>query len=84
MPGQSNQNVRAAMRVTNKGDTPLTLILEPWATEYQVPPGSSRDVVETGGAPQEIIELQVSGTVMTFFARTGAVMSVVANGVELP
>jgi hypothetical protein len=84
MTSQTTRNTRAAIRVTNRGDVPLTLILEPWATEYQVPPGTSRDVVETGGAPQETVELQVSGTVMTFFARTGAVMSVVANGVELP
>jgi len=44
----------------------------------------SRDIIEEGGAPQEAIEIQISEGTMIFFARTGAVMSVVANGVELP
>ncbi len=84
MPNQASQGNRSALRVANKGDRVLTVIIEPWATEYQIPPGASRDVIEEGGAPQEAIEIQISEGTLTFFARTGAVMSVVANGIELP
>lgn len=84
MPNQASQPNRSALRVANRGDCVLTVIIEPWATEYRIPPGMSRDIIEEGGAPQEAIEIQISEGTMIFFARTGAVMSVVANGVELP
>jgi hypothetical protein len=75
---------RVSLRLNNAQDGPLTVILEPWASEYQLLPGLTFDVVETDGDPAELIEVQVGAGTLTLFARTGAKMSIFHEGAELP
>jgi len=42
------------------------------------------DVVEVGGDAAEFIEVQFGKDTVTFFARTGAKMSISHQGTELP
>lgn len=74
---------RVALRLKNSDAVRITLVLEPWASEYQLEPGDSFHIIETGGREDRDIELHLDASRLTVFAREGATMSVFNNGVEL-
>jgi hypothetical protein len=75
---------RVVIRLKNDGNALITVVLEPWANEYDLNPRASFDIVETGGRADQQIELHIRASRTTFFAREGGVMSVFRDGEELP
>lgn len=72
-----------ALKLKNIDALPITVVVEPWASELQLQSGDSFEIVETGGRLDRQIEVQVETGRVTLFAREGATMKIFANGVEL-
>jgi hypothetical protein len=73
-----------AIHLKNVTPTSLTVVLEPWATEYEVLPTVAIDVVERAGNHGNALEIHVGDGHITFFGRVGSTLSIVRDGVELP
>lgn len=61
----------------------MLLIVEPWAEEYRLEPGTSVDVVGHGGAVDGNFEVEYFDDGMIFYGWEGSVVSVFLNGVEV-
>ena len=73
----------SSLRLSNRTGRALTLVVEPWATEYPFPHSATVDVVERSGSAEEAIEVELEADRVTVYARTAGTMSVFQNGVEL-
>jgi hypothetical protein len=73
-----------SLRVKNASSRALTIVLEPWAGQYEVQPGDELDVVETGGELMETVEVHTEDARLIFYARTGSIMTAWRDGQELP
>ena len=73
----------SSLRISNRTGIGMRLVIEPWATEYPLPPSATLDVVETGGSAEEAIEVQLEADRVILCARTSGIMSVFHDGVEL-
>ncbi len=71
------------LRIANDGADDLKVILEPWGSEYVIESGGSRVVVEKGGKRDQQVEIRALPGQVRIFARTGALMSITKDGVEL-
>jgi hypothetical protein len=71
-------------RVRNQSGRSLSLVLEPWATEYLLTPGADIEVVEDGGETGQSLEIQIEPEHVIFFARSGSVLRAYQEGIELP
>lgn len=71
-------------RVRNQSGRSLSLVLEPWATEYVLIPGGDIEVVEEGGETGQSLEIQIEPEHVIFFARPGSVLRAYQGGIELP
>lgn len=79
----ASQATISSLRLSNRTGRAMTLVVEPWATEYPFPSPARLDVVETGGSAEEAIEVEVETDRVTVYARTAGTMSVFQDGVEL-
>jgi hypothetical protein len=68
----------------NERDRPLTLVLEPWATEYEILPRETLEVVEEAEESTESLEIQVESEYIVFSARSKSILRAFRDGVELP
>ena len=68
--------------LTNARSTPMTIILEPWGREWAFPAGASVEVKEAGEGVGNL-EWRLGDHDLTIFGRTGTVVSVVQDGVEV-
>jgi hypothetical protein len=71
------------LRVKNDGDHPLVILLEPWAHEIPVQPGTDVNIVESNGQPDQAIDIFVKDGVVTVWARDGALLDAVKDGKSL-
>jgi len=71
-----------ALRLTNPGDSHVTLCLEPWAREFSLEPHSSLEVVFEAQSPG-IPEVFHEPDRIVVYAWPGAVARVLRDGVEL-
>lgn len=78
-PNASTLDRSLAFRVTNPGPAAVRVRVEPWAREYDLPAGSSRDFHLAGPDPAEI-EVAVMPTEITIYGWAGAVL----DGIGLP
>ena len=72
------------LRIHNTRETPITIVLEPWASEYLLAPGATLDIVERGGGSEDLLELQCEDGHLVLYARAGTTLTAVQDGVELP
>ena len=72
------------IRVKNVTHRAITVILEPWANEYTLPTGAVFDVLERGGSPDSQLEIHLEDSSLVFYGRVGSVLSIIADGEELP
>jgi hypothetical protein len=72
------------MRLSNMRDLPLVVVLEPWANEYQIPPGNALDILEEGAESAEPLEVHLDGGRVVLFARPGSTLRAFLSGRELP
>lgn len=79
----TNSTPIPSLRLSNRTGRDMTLVVEPWATEYPFPPSATIDVVETGGSAEEAIEVELETDRVILYARTSGTMSVFHDGVEL-
>lgn len=70
--------------VSNRRDTEIVIVLEPWATEYAVQPDDTLEVKEEGGDPDTTLEIAVETSHVVFYARPKSVLRAYRNGEELP
>jgi hypothetical protein len=77
-------NGRVTLKVTNKLDEPRVLIIEPWASEYLLPPGKSFDVIADGDLSYPL-EVELAGDHITVYAfdSAGAMITVQHEGREV-
>lgn len=59
--GQGN----SVFRFRNRGDKPITLIVEPWADEVRIDPGNWIDIVERGPPSASPLEVTLTPDVVT-------------------
>ena len=79
----NNANVTVMLKITNCLATPRTLVIEPWTTEYDLPPGKTLDVVARGDPKYPLeVEVEEGRIVVTSFDSAGATMSVLDRGAE--
>jgi hypothetical protein len=86
-PADMNANLTQApisdrqviLRVTNPGHSAVHIRIEPWAREYDLFAGTSREFVFTGSDPADI-EVEVLATAITIYGWTGSVL----DGIGLP
>jgi len=74
-------DVKVLVKVTNNLQTSRVLVIEPWLTEYAMPPGKSLEVIFTGN-PKYSLEFEVDerGFVFFGFDSAGASMTVLDAG----
>jgi hypothetical protein len=68
----------------NERDSPLTLVLEPWASEYEIPPRESLEIVEEAADSAGSLEIQVEARHVVFYARSRSILRAFRDGIELP
>ena len=61
---------RASIKLKNNSAMPMRLIVEPWATEFDLPSGSSCEVFSVGGIGVPAIDLESVGGAMIFWINT--------------
>lgn len=77
-------NGRVTLKITNKLEEPRLLIIEPWASEYLVPPGKSYDVIADGDLSYPLeVELAPDHITVYAFDSAGAMITVQHNGREV-
>ena len=64
---------RLAFRVTNAGLSALHVRVEPWAEEYDLSAGTTREFIFTGPDPADL-EIEVKATEITIYGWTGSVL----------
>jgi hypothetical protein len=62
----------------------LTLVLEPWANEYEIAPNNSIRIVEEGDESGMDLEIQLDDSHVVVFARAGTTLKAIRGGEELP
>ena len=74
----------STLRFSNPRGPARTVILEPWAGEYQLPAGGQLDVVAEG-EPTGPLEIEVSEDLIIVYARGGtdAMLTAYRDGREL-
>jgi hypothetical protein len=82
-PHEPARTVRKLV-LRNGRDVPITLVLEPWANEYEIPPGESVEIVEEAAESAESLEIQVEAGHIVFFARSRSILRAFRDGAELP
>jgi hypothetical protein len=77
----SKHSGRVTLKVTNRLEEARVLIIEPWATEYMLPAGSSFDVIAEGDLALPL-EVEVADDRITVYAfdSAGALLTVLDNG----
>jgi hypothetical protein len=65
--------------MTNPSHSRVLVRIEPWAREFDLSPGTSREFVFTGPDPADI-EVEVMPTEITIYGWTGSVL----DGIGLP
>lgn len=70
---------RLAIRVTNPAVSAVHVRIEPWAREYDLSPGTTREFNFAGPDPADI-EIEVRPTEITIYGWTGSVL----DGIGLP
>ncbi|WPH16911.1 hypothetical protein [Variovorax paradoxus] len=65
---------RSSVKLKNSFATALSVIVEPWANEFHLPPGSECEVVSIGGAvdTEILIELEAPSTLIFWVNTPGA------------
>ena|SRR5690348_10853232 len=77
------EKVRVWIKVANAShDRAVEFILEPWAEQYTMAPGTSFDVVAEG-PPGDYVQIEWSETRIVVYGWTGSVISVYEKGREL-
>ena len=72
---------RLTLKVTNKFDEPRVLVVEPWASEYLLPPGKSFDVIADGDLSYPLeIELSADHITVYAFDCAGAMITIQHGG----
>jgi len=77
---RSVHHVSATITLTNSGETSLNLLVEPWAREYEVPSGGTRQVALSGPGDAEI-EIQIRSAGITLFGWVGSELQ---DNINLP
>lgn len=70
--------------VRNQRSAKLTLVLEPWANEYEIAPDESIRIVEEGDESAMDLEIHLEESHIVFFARPGSTLTAIRDGEELP
>jgi hypothetical protein len=73
-----------SFRVRNRRKDTITLVLEPWATEYPMRPGDELEIRESGPEPDELLEIEIEASRVVIFGRGGTILWAVRDGQELP
>lgn len=71
------------MRLTNDGADLVTLVLEPWGSEYPVGAGEAIEVREEGPHADDLLDIQVAAGRIVLRARQGTVLRAFKDGEEL-
>jgi hypothetical protein len=71
------------VRLRNSRPSPITLVLEPWAGEYQIGPRETLDIMEDGNTSTQPIEIHLEPSAVVVFGRDGGVLRVFRDGREL-
>lgn len=75
---------QSKISVTNSTPKPLLLILEPWAEEFSIAPGTSVDVLGSGGSGGGFFEVEYIENGLIVYGWAGSIVSVMKNGVPIP
>ena len=80
----SEPSVRFTLRLTNRLDSPRTVVLEPWTGEYKLPPGVPLEIV-VEGRPTTPLEIELDGDriIVYSFDTTDALLTAFREGREL-
>ena len=80
----STFNGKVTLKVTNKLGEARVLIIEPWASEYVLPPGRSFDVIAEGDLSYPLeVELTPDRITVYAFDSAGAMLTVHNDGREV-
>ncbi len=71
------------LRLQNSCPSPITLVIEPWANEYQVAPRETLDIMEDANTSTEPIEIHLEPSAVVVFGRDKGVLRVFRDGREL-
>lgn len=70
------------LRIKNTSAEPVVFILEPWGNEYNMPPGTTFEVLATGPEGDEL-ELQFAEHEITLYGWTGSIVRLFQDGIEI-
>jgi hypothetical protein len=70
-------------RIANRRSEALTLVLEPWANEYPLPPGDEVEILEEGPISGDPLEVHFEATHVVVYARMGTFLRIFRDGLEL-
>jgi hypothetical protein len=82
-PPEPARGVRKLL-LRNQRDSPLIVVLEPWAGEYEIAPRETLEIVEEAEESAESLEIQVEAEHIVFWARSNSILRAFRDGVELP
>jgi hypothetical protein len=69
---------------TNRTQSKLLMIVEPWAWEYWIEPNEPVDIEVRGGSHRGQLEIEQTSEGLTICGWEGTLISVVRDGKELP
>ena len=62
--------LRESVHFSNASASPLTVVIEPWATEFELPSKSFCEVVSVGGTPPAFIQMEQIDYGLIFWIET--------------
>jgi hypothetical protein len=77
-------NVLLRFSYTNRSQSKLLMIVEPWACEYWIEPNESVDVEVRGGSHRGRLEIEQTPEGLTIYGWEGTLISVARDGKEVP
>src|SRR5437870_1516940 len=84
VPGTTSMGHRNPLRIRNGGNAPLVVVVEPWATEFNLPPGAECEVIAINPELQPNLEVEsLDGRLIVWIHEGGSTYEVWCDGVQL-
>jgi hypothetical protein len=74
---------RVSLKLTNSLGAPVTVAVEPWAHEFELPAGSTFEVVTHDAGADESLSVILAEGLATIWVNSGSVVSAMLDGTDV-
>ena len=74
---------QVSLKLTNELDSPFVIAVEPWAHEFELPTGSTFELITRASGSEESLSLVFTSKLTTIWVNTGDVASATIDTTEV-